>query len=1068
MKHTIGRLFFLFAALCLFTPSAHAQDIESPMIYVRDFHISTTTLIAGAVVPGSATLVNEGNADVPDVSYIASIVGNYEGADPTAVYDSETLGKVYMPAHSEKKITFAYKVPIYLNGNGYGMELTAGLSSGHLLGWGSSRVTIKGLDSRHTMNVEGTLFQVGSESFTPRMGPTIHKGETATIQAIVINTSKEAFKVYPQLTVFERTLDGAKVYSSSTPPTILTLNNDKTLIQAMPELEKPGVYAFTFAFYDSAGNQVGRTVEGQFIIGGYIATIQSVSVTNQTVFKSGDVAQIQLFYSGTPADIIRPIAFRGAKGDMTVKLFNQNDDLVSEIKKEVALDAESTVMNFSMPIKKGAHALRTEITVEKDGKVIGTYKANLSENYDSMRGTSEMSFSKIGFALIFVIVIALVGLLIRFRKMSKRGGVAVLILLSGFLGASAIVSAGSFTGTTYSDATHTLQGPSIVVNTPAEGATLTPGKAVGIEFRVTAGECNNLPADLYASVVYNGVQQNFATSREKLKDCHKYNTCQMVDLVIHKTLTGYRNPAAAGSYNIAVYTATNWYYTPKYTGTSVRNVTVQVVDSCPNIAGTQAGVPTGKHLDPVTKFCIDNCPAGQHNDTAAPYSCIPDVDVCPNIAGNQNVPPPGRVKDYDPGSPSYNKCIVECLPDSGTHYDNATDKCIPNSTDLCPNITGVQTTIPSGKFLDGATGWCIAVCPAGQHNDSVTQLCVTDCAAGQHWDAGLAMCVNDGCPAGTHWDETAQLCLNDDCPAQQHRDAADICIWDNCPVGQTRDPVTNICKGDCPAGTTWNAARSQCLPDTCPAGQHKNPTTLLCEDDTSCPAGQHLDQVASSPTFGTCINNSCPVDTHWDEARGFCVPDIHFCPAGTHWDTVTSSCIPDVVCVPGGACTPTTANKCGNFKGKQVCTSTGTLCVPDDSETCTVCSGQDTLCRGVCVKSAACPPEVTCTTPTGKILKEGESIILYDIKKGISAANNCAQHQEKRTCILDYRDPFKGVIVVNPGGTPGPSGAPGGGGGLTYRSFASATTTTGVLSGKPNPYDDPHVYGRCAPYFKEV
>ena len=122
MKNFIGKLLFISGLICFFSPQAQAQSVDSPMIYVQDLVLSTTTLIAGASVPGHATLVNKGNIDVPNVSYIASIVGDYKDGDPYTLFDSQTLGKVYVPAHSSKSVDFVYKIPSYLNGKGYGME----------------------------------------------------------------------------------------------------------------------------------------------------------------------------------------------------------------------------------------------------------------------------------------------------------------------------------------------------------------------------------------------------------------------------------------------------------------------------------------------------------------------------------------------------------------------------------------------------------------------------------------------------------------------------------------------------------------------------------------------------------------------------------------------------------------------------------------------------------------------------------------------------------------------------------------------------------------------------------
>jgi Protein of unknown function (DUF1566) len=65
-------------------------------------------------------------------------------------------------------------------------------------------------------------------------------------------------------------------------------------------------------------------------------------------------------------------------------------------------------------------------------------------------------------------------------------------------------------------------------------------------------------------------------------------------------------------------------------------------------------------------------------------NCVPRVvDLCPNIAGVQATIPAGM-------------------------FINAAGNCVPRVVDLCPNIAGVQATIPAGMFINAA-GNCVPV-----------------------------------------------------------------------------------------------------------------------------------------------------------------------------------------------------------------------------------------------------------------------------------------------------------------------------------------------------------------------
>ncbi len=851
MKYHIGVL--SFAILIVFGFSGNnVLAADEPMIYVQDLKLATTTLHAGETVSGSGVLVNNGSADVPDVSYIASIVGDYKNGDPYTLFDSKTIGSVYIKAGEHKKVTFSYKVPIFLNGKGYGFELTAGLSSGKLLGWDETPVTVIGTATTNAISIKKASIKVDNNYFQPEEGPTVRQNEKAVISVTAVNQSSTSSKITSRIVVFNRTIDGQVLYSSSSAPFTIGAKAETLTEWQLPNLNnKPGVYAFTVAYYDSSGNKISRSVEGRYIIGGDTATIQSISSDKQ-VLKNGDFASVSVIYDGTPIDITNPTAGRGQKANLTVRLYNQNDHLVSETTQEVSLDASNKQVALSMPISGGAHALRVEAEINKEGKVLATYGANLSESYDSMRGIPEIDLSKVMYVAIALVIIIIGFLLMRRKKISHNAGIALIIISFGFVGATAIVSAGSYTHTVYNEATYTLNGPSIVVNTPIDYERMRPGQTFDIAVRVSSSECNNVPADMSVVVKFNGVRKTATISREGV-DCHQNNSCANVDLAIHKTFHNFTAPTAFGIYNVEINAGTNWYNPGgTFHGESHRLITLWIPDP-----RDDNSCPVGMHLNS-NGVCTDD--DGSNNGV---------TDVCPNITGTQTTVPPDMHIDAS----------GQCISNDGNNDGGGTD--------VCPNITGTQTTVPPDMHID-ASGQCV----------------VGD-------DGG-----NNG--------------------------GADIC-----------------------------------------------PNIVGVQ--TSVPANMHLDALSN------CVSNT----------------------GG---------------CTAGASCTSIGVNKCGLHDGITICTASGPLCVPLDPLKCNTCPDGHILCNGVCILGTTCPLDITCKIPNSdKVIKEGESVILYDIQRGISADNNCSIHQERRTCEVDHNDPTKGA-----------------------------------LSGVPNPSDDPHVFERCTPYFKEV
>jgi hypothetical protein len=88
------------------------------------------------------------------------------------------------------------------------------------------------------------------------------------------------------------------------------------------------------------------------------------------------------------------------------------------------------------------------------------------------------------------------------------------------------------------------------------------------------------------------------------------------------------------------------------------------------------------------------------------------TDLCPNISGVQSTMPNGMVLDTNgdcvtpPADVCPNIAGVQATTPSGMIIDGS-GNCVPAPTDVCPNIAGNQSSVPSGMIIDGS-GNCVA------------------------------------------------------------------------------------------------------------------------------------------------------------------------------------------------------------------------------------------------------------------------------------------------------------------------------------------------------------------------
>ncbi|HWC57716.1 MAG TPA: carboxypeptidase regulatory-like domain-containing protein [Candidatus Paceibacterota bacterium] len=129
-------------------------------------------------------------------------------------------------------------------------------------------------------------------------------------------------------------------------------------------------------------------------------------------------------------------------------------------------------------------------------------------------------------------------------------------------------------------------------------------------------------------------------------------------------------------------------------GGQVRDTSGQCVtlppDLCPNIGGVQTTMPTGYHYD-------------DQGD------CVPDAnsDFCPNIVGIQSAIPEGYVLDQVGNCV---KTIPSCYDGIQNQNETGVDTggvCGSSSSDVCSNIPGDQPTVPSGMEL--RDGQCVPI-----------------------------------------------------------------------------------------------------------------------------------------------------------------------------------------------------------------------------------------------------------------------------------------------------------------------------------------------------------------------
>ncbi len=574
MKKLFLCIFAGIVALTGFAAIAQADTLPvPPQVFVKDITLDKTTYSAGSIVTGSFALENGTlGTNISGIMYHVSLTGDYNSNGLAGLYyDTKIYGPVFLTGSDTHKIIhFSYVLPKTFGGTGLGIQVRAYLATGDPLGWSDAFITVTGALSHASITDESLIVDTAQTSipqrFTVLSGPTIYKNAHGALAVAISNTSKDSLSLVPHIVIYDRSVSGKilDVYNA-TSSVILASGGSRNLSFSLPTFDyQAGVYFGELNFLDAQG--MARTVPVQFryIIAGDILSISSITSPVSAVTK-GDILNLTVTYAGAPYDIFTGETPGTTTADLAVNVYNEKDQLVGTY-TERSMDFNSGASKIlPVPIYKNAQALRVVATVTSGSKMITSYTADLSANYEEMHSQPGISENLFGLIAIVVAALIIIGLTI-FFFMKKKGKYMLMTLLImvgvgciGYRPATAFTVTGTHfinvvwdyvtTGIwqpanstdPYADGyepfannnpSYTLpwlhyassgtgdpsEVPTVLINYPTDSDTLQPNQSFYITGSTYAAACENNPQDILVTITFNG-----ETRTESFGDVNSYN-----------------------------------------------------------------------------------------------------------------------------------------------------------------------------------------------------------------------------------------------------------------------------------------------------------------------------------------------------------------------------------------------------------------------------------------------------------------------------------------------------------------------------------------------------------------
>lgn len=542
-----------------------AQATQLPDIHVVDFNVVKSHVAAGDTLQGTFTLFNNGSTDAPDVKYMVALVGEFEEANPTVVYEEKMLGTTFLAAGEKKTLTLAYTLPPNIAGSGLGLRLQT-IFGGRYLGWSDVRIAVAGNAS--ILTVDRAVLVIGGKEYSPETGPVVPQDGKVSYKVTFSNPTTKSVTVTPSIKIYDRLSTGKLLEEVVGKPITVAARAKVSTTINLPTFEyKPLVYAGVATFMNAEG-QIGAPEQTfRYMILGAITTIQTASIDKKSV-ASGDMVNVTVLYTQPPFDQYTHTRPEIGQAQLKVVLVNENQEEIGQGSAIIDFEKGETSAVVPVVASKNARGISVSATILKDGNVLSSYNAMLSNSATSNVASETEAANQVLWilltALIVLIVIAvaclgwLVYSIIKGKNrhftsgMGSNSGITlpILIIIVSTMFALSLVSTQvrAYVETAENPefaltANGVSENPHLWINNPYDGQVVAPGSQIVITGRQEFYNCSNESA--FISIIkanLNGQEVEESFAYYKKGGGHK--------VVSNFTMPALTAPTTPGTYRI--------------------------------------------------------------------------------------------------------------------------------------------------------------------------------------------------------------------------------------------------------------------------------------------------------------------------------------------------------------------------------------------------------------------------------------------------------------------------------------------------------------------------------------
>lgn len=422
--------FGLLILVCVSWATFASAQIEIPNVYVDKLVIENTNLKPGDPLKGSFDLFNFNDSSQSNFEYIVYLKNDKSQGN----FFLQNREGITLNSKERKAEEFVTTVP-NISGD-FTLFVDVVSPSGIVTGQAFKEIHIQGPYT--PVLISSTKIFVDGESFEAGSGPTVSKDTIDYAELVLVNSSDKTILLTPHVDVYKKSAHKDGVISAKDFPQVTILaKGNQTVKIALPKNMDPEVHVGVVSF---VGDSVPE-MSFRYIVGGQIATIQSVTSASSTV-KRGDIVSVNVSYTGTPDNITTASSsIIGGSGSIEVELLDSNNKSLGSAKNNIEfVDEASEPIDIKLNTTTSGAVFANVKILGSSGTILSEGKYSLdviqSKNNFIVDILNNISWQVASFIALIIVLIAILAAIWLHRKNSVVSTIASVFVSLGIIGAS--------------------------------------------------------------------------------------------------------------------------------------------------------------------------------------------------------------------------------------------------------------------------------------------------------------------------------------------------------------------------------------------------------------------------------------------------------------------------------------------------------------------------------------------------------------------------------------------------------------------------------------------------------